>query len=59
MVLLGVAQSRCYDSQVEDLNIIPLIRLYITNCESLGTHVIAMVEAIIGNINHLSKNANS
>jgi hypothetical protein len=26
-------------------------------CKSAGTRVIAMVEAIIGNINHLSKNA--
>ena len=27
-------------------------------CESTGTHGIAMVEAIIGNINHLRKSAN-
>ena len=27
-------------------------------CEVTGTHVIAMAEAIIGNVNHLSKSEN-
>jgi hypothetical protein len=44
-------------SNIAVCNLYPTLIAQHNYCESAGTHVIAMVEAIIGNINHLSKNA--
>ena len=47
-----------YDCHIEGLNFSSIQKLRVTTDQAAGTYAIAMVEAIIGNVNHLSKTGN-